>query len=264
MALITIDDLKKVPGFVFYGYGGAGKPTLAKQAAEAVGWERTLWLQTDRPVDNFEPPVYTDREPFGVVDLLDEPMENVVKAVKRAQLAAKTGKYMYDLVVLDSISMSERVNMDAIESGPNAPRDGRKLWGIQGGDTQELVWTLRAGQRLPKPRYLGAITILSDFYREVSDADQTKNPDGTPNTNLHPSVRGEWGLLIDHHYNGVFYMTRTPAGRQVYLKPEGRIHTKNDWEHTTRVPKLILPDAAKGNGFVELLKTLNLLKEGAK
>jgi hypothetical protein len=263
MAALSINDFKIIPGIVLYAFGGVGKTTLCRMAAEALGWERTLWLMTDRPISSFDYPEYTDKEPYGVVDLLDEPIEQVVKTLATAKNLAAQGKWRYDLVVLDSISALERYNMDVIDR-KSGLRDGRKKWGTQTAELQELIWNLRSGQREPKPRYMGAVVLVTAWVADKEDPVKPKDDKGDPNNIIRPSIRGSFGMDIDHHYNQVLYVAREGVNRSVLLKPEGKVHIKNDFEDRVVVPKLSVPDPRRGNGFVELVKAHGMLKEGAK
>lgn len=267
-----IDDMKAPAGQVIFGYGGDGKTTYARMAAEATGWERTLWLNTDRPLE-FDAPLFSTANPFGVIDLLQDTsvdtlkdtsvksppaVETAVKALKQAKVAARHGKWLYDLVVLDGISESERTNFAQLDERITA-KDKRQVWMAQGGDLQELVWTLRSGRRSP-PTYLGANVIITARVREVPDPVTPKDEHGEFNMRLHPAVRGDWGTQIEHYYNQVLFLHRSGAQRQMYLKPIGRVHIKNDWEDALGPPMMRVDDRAKANAFVEVMRLHNRFK----
>ena len=139
-------------------------------------------------------------------------------------------------------------------------RDKRQVWGAQMGDLQSLVWNLRAGSRVPNSKGvyppMGAVVLVTARVRERKIMEHPTANDGSVNTEMAPSIRGAFGNLIDHYYNQVLYVKRDGLQRNLYLRPMGLVHVKNDFEHVlpTGIQTMKIADSAKSNTFVELLR----------
>ena len=129
---------------MIYGRGGCGKTWYCRSAADHFGWQRTLWLHTERPIVSFDYHLWTTAEPWGVRYLPDATIDDIIKVVQPLRLAARGHKWQYDLVVLDGITETDLSNFSKIEETSGA-KDGRQMWGEQADDMLRLFWALRAG-----------------------------------------------------------------------------------------------------------------------
>ena len=245
---------------VLYGYAGSGKSGFCVRAAEHVGWERTLWLHADSNVPTFEVPQYTKTSPFGLLNLQLEPIEKIIFAANDAAMAAAHGQWKYDLIVLDSVSELEFVNIASIEETKGGSKsgkksDGRQVWGQEMDDVWRLMWTLAAGARGDKHIGMGAHLLMTAHVSEHPHPTMPKDADGNPVFILRPHMRGYWGKGLDHLLDAALYSERAQTGRRkLYLKPTGSIHVLNRFETRDSPATLDIPEIdAEENPFAQLL-----------
>ncbi len=250
---------------VLYGYAGSGKSGICVRAAEYVGWERTLWLHTDSNVPTYEVPQYTAESPFGLLNLQQEPIEKIIAAAEGAAYAAAHKQWKYDLIVLDSVSELEFVNIASIEGAKGGSKsgkknDGRQVWGQEMDDVWRLMWTLAAGARGEKPIGMGAHLLMTAHVSEHPHPTMPRDADGNPVFILRPHMRGYWGKGLDHRLDAALYSERTQAGkRKLYLKPTGSVHVLNRFETRDSPSSLDIPEIdADENPFKQLLDVFGI------
>src|SRR3990167_1564749 len=246
------------PPICLYGFAGSGKTGVCLKAAEYVGWERTLWLHTERKTAQYTMPEYTESSPFGVINVQHTPVEEIYDFLEDIEKRAAAGERPYDLVVLDSISELEFVNIDSIEkslkkdskSGKKA--DGRQVWGEEKSDMLNLFWRLTN---------LNSFVLLTAHVTEVPNPVAPVNEDGSKNFILRPHMSGYWAKGLDHRLDMTLYMERKSMGeRRIYLKPTGTIHVLDRFEHLVETPQyIVVPDFADDeNVFATLLAYANV------
>jgi len=226
------------PGMVIYGDGGCGKTTFCVKAAEMVGWERTLWLNTEKPILRHQAPVFDDTHRYGIVDLIGKPLESVQEALKEAGAAARRGQWLYDLVVLDSLTEADLRNFDSVPD-----KDKRQMFGEHFEGWIDTVWKLSAGEREPKRRGLGAMVLATAAAQEDEDktreeGDELRKSGESPPTIIVPAVQGKFRRYLPRYFNGIFYLEARGGKRRLYLKPKKKVFIRNDWEDLAEMPSV--------------------------
>lgn len=256
-----------------YGGGGSGKTSYALRAAQFIGWDRVLWVHTERPIKQYHVPIFTPETPWGVINAQMEGADAIMTYLDAAEAAAARGEWLYDLVVVDSLSENEDVNFAMIEKANPTKKDPRQLWNVQGHDYRLVLWRLASGQRTNQagtiePVGLGAHVLVTAHVREVADPSMPRREDGQQATMFKPGMRGQSGAKLEHAFDQVLYMERRADSRRLYLKPKGIFTIKNIFEVAPdgtpwpwAIPEFItLPEMTEEpNPFAEVLRLSGVL-----
>ena len=232
---------------------------------DTFGEERTFWLNTERPVENFDYHLWTPKEPWGIANVQGVPIaELMAKFIRPVAEQAQRGNWLYDLVVLDSISVAEHDNVSYIEAN-TGKKDGRQIWGDQFADMFILLRTLQAGTRqkntVGKYVGVGANVIITARARQEMIPNVT-NPDGTPKFFSKPDLRGYWGDHIAHPFNIVAYLEYKGASRKIHLVQTARYVAKCDWEKDLKGNDVDAGEWDEGfRAFPQVLEACGIEKE---
>ena len=261
---MKINNDTKFIGIMPYGMSGCGKTWVARAAAEAVGWDRTLWVNNERIIHTFEYPEWTPETPFGVIDVSRAPLDDIrAELFEPAELAAARGEPMYDLIVFDGATEGELVNLENIqtdmkEHSRSGKVDGRQAWGTQLSALLNFTWSCTPGRRSEdetKRIGMGAYVIMTARMGDI-DHPIVKDSEGNPARFYRPALRGYFGKNIDHYYNMVVFLDKSISGRRdLYLKSNSKFHIKNEFEHLSPPDKVAIAPWDSGfNIFEELLR----------